>query len=1125
MVPVYRNQAHLKEDDDFLSHVLLDVFGTAPGTKLGVHKCDQLGFVPPKVNMRTVLAIVKEHIIGHQDIPSAIGAFLRIPGVRQYLEPKVAQDRKRLTEFQTHLEHYLLIYCFETAIDIGRTPRYSHVSGKTELAIYATKEISKRTKLTYHIRGSLAPLSRREEDEMSGFDSNLYHHLTDLPATVNGQATDRPESSPVKGSGKKLIKLKERAGKGSQKASGSSLASGRAMRDFSVVWSTALKRNELFLGPARFLNHDCRPNTILCKTEHGISFETVRNILPGEELTAYYGDDYFGPKNDECLCASCEYDSKGWYSKQSSTRSLSSAFTSRPPADDQDFFTHTRTTRSTHSREQNSFPNVRFSVSRKGKEREDAVSFLVEEDNDEAWFCRRCKGALEEVDPESSILNLHCVRCIRHRKIFGLNWPYRPIPVKRPKDKKRTTQEELSKANTTTEEDSSLDCILPAVSSEDLVQWAGEIDSDTDEIDPCLPLIFALDERIIEVPPKPDPNAPRRPVPPDRPVQLPYDCDPPPIREVIVDHNRKLHQTEVTIQDRTAVVSRDFCSSWIQLDSILFLAGLTKRNINKVFASLHSGKKHPYSARPGEYSKPPTWQGVWVSLPTATQFSQRYGVQYPLSQILLPYSEFKRLCQSLFPEVTLNEDTKEASMEQQTSRSVLPREAKAPVVTDVDVIEMSDSSDLDRSDQHLPIWLEKHFPLIGKTTGGRKIKSSRPAALAPSSSDPNFPSKRKALDSPNGKALSHSTSVPRRRRELDRSRSQSPLSRRDDFSNPGLFHASESPPVNNDIAVEPFLFALPTINNETTHQAVASVAMSSSNRSGSESDSDVPIWEAFEFERPAHSESLTKSASRPRSGWRPVPRPTKDLNNGSDLNDFPPLPDPRHKPTGRKASSKVRFTRHPTASSLGASALRLRDKRGMFRDNPFNNGDSRASPQKDRISDRANPTLPSTNSRPRSTRDLWAAFRTTRPADKELMTACLDDSVEGTASVSRDGDEEDGGEDEDERTSDLFGDEPGGEGDDEKDGDEDKDDNDISDHGDAWTVKGEEKRESKKEEHEEGPAIEDVYPAIRPVAPDPDYFVVSDTSDSDDLEVTSIYREVECIFHGGTMNDPLVLSD
>jgi len=84
--------------------------------------------------------------------------------------------------------------------------------------------------------------------------------------------------------------------------------------DFSIVLSSRRKRPSLFLGPARFANHDCDSNARLNTSgPHGIHIVACKEIKPGDEITVTYGDDYFGEDNCECLCNTCEeLQRNGW---------------------------------------------------------------------------------------------------------------------------------------------------------------------------------------------------------------------------------------------------------------------------------------------------------------------------------------------------------------------------------------------------------------------------------------------------------------------------------------------------------------------------------------------------------------------------------------------------------------------------------------------------------------------------------------------------------------------------------------------------------------------------------------------------------------------------------------------
>ena len=109
--------------------------------------------------------------------------------------------------------------------------------------------------------------------------------------------------------------------------------------DFSIVISSRRKRPSLFLGPARFANHDCDSNARLSTSgPHGINIVARKYIEVGDEITVQYGDNYFGEDNCECLCASCEkavrngWDPKGPVLPDSDSDSDSDAETESKPS-------------------------------------------------------------------------------------------------------------------------------------------------------------------------------------------------------------------------------------------------------------------------------------------------------------------------------------------------------------------------------------------------------------------------------------------------------------------------------------------------------------------------------------------------------------------------------------------------------------------------------------------------------------------------------------------------------------------------------------------------------------------------------------------------------------------------
>ncbi|KAG6918717.1 hypothetical protein DXG01_012202 [Tephrocybe rancida] len=254
------NMRDLSKDDDFLSHLLVEKLGTG-SVPLLVHKMDPTRRLP-KTDAQELLAIVRRLVamkgqIQHV-IRQAVDELLALTPIRYYLK---SYTQKQINAFATHASRYFELYNPHGFIEIAHTSRYSHRTGKSELCILATRNLAPGTVIT-ELKGSMANLTDEEDRELK---------RTDL------------RSSDIR-------------------------------RDFSVIHSKQMKKNHLFLGPARFVNHDCDNNCELFREGRYITFRTLRTIATGEEITAHYGDGYFGRKNRHCLCETCEKRGRGGYS-------------------------------------------------------------------------------------------------------------------------------------------------------------------------------------------------------------------------------------------------------------------------------------------------------------------------------------------------------------------------------------------------------------------------------------------------------------------------------------------------------------------------------------------------------------------------------------------------------------------------------------------------------------------------------------------------------------------------------------------------------------------------------------------------------------------------------------------
>lgn len=177
---------------------------------------------------------------------------LSLPGVKRYLSSLRTAGEKE--QFRRHFRKYINMYQTDCPFEVSTTNRYTITS--YEAAITARRRIKEGETIKY-LTGTLVPLTAEESNDLD---------LT--------------------------------------------------QRNFSIVVSSRRKNGSIFLGPARFANHDCEANGRLVPTGNdGMEVRAMKNIEVGEEITVTYGADYFGPNNEDCLCHSCERNARnGWTS-------------------------------------------------------------------------------------------------------------------------------------------------------------------------------------------------------------------------------------------------------------------------------------------------------------------------------------------------------------------------------------------------------------------------------------------------------------------------------------------------------------------------------------------------------------------------------------------------------------------------------------------------------------------------------------------------------------------------------------------------------------------------------------------------------------------------------------------
>lgn len=329
----------MMEYDDILSDLLVDQ----------VFFWSQIHKVGPRYrplrlsDSEDVVKVLRSYIINERSgmcLEKAVEDLTAMPAIANKMKP---YGPVRRNDFCKHTKKYLSVWASDSGYDVCTTARYDRsCSGKTEACIIARRNVKSGDAIR-HLTGTTVALTQEQEASF-GHD-----------------------------------------------------------RDFSILHSSRKNKMCLFLGPARFVNHDCKANCKLVLEKNTVRLIATKYISIGHEVTAYYSDSYFGENNCDCLCASCEKEGNGGYSVISSQSTEDS--TMALDHIDQDLDTVARRVR---KRTQLPTPS-------------DSELLSSEEEGD--WEDNKSSSTLSDCDPDCLDAELHTMRTVSQMKSLRLRKP------------------------------------------------------------------------------------------------------------------------------------------------------------------------------------------------------------------------------------------------------------------------------------------------------------------------------------------------------------------------------------------------------------------------------------------------------------------------------------------------------------------------------------------------------------------------------------------------------------------------------------------------------------------------------------------------------------------------------
>jgi histone-lysine N-methyltransferase SUV420H len=201
-----------------------------------------------ETSSQSVRGIISPLLSGEYDFNRCLDALLDVPFLRSYTDTLPDLLKKDLVR---HIRRYLKLLLPDCPFDVSATARYTGAMNDT--CLRARKHIANGSGIKY-LNGTLVCITPDEEDALAlhGF------HFSIFASDLTGLST--------------------------------------------------------LLGPARLLNHDCQSNARLVTVPRSREVQVVAktDILPGEEITVDYGNNYLAPGNEKCLCQTCETPRQDW---------------------------------------------------------------------------------------------------------------------------------------------------------------------------------------------------------------------------------------------------------------------------------------------------------------------------------------------------------------------------------------------------------------------------------------------------------------------------------------------------------------------------------------------------------------------------------------------------------------------------------------------------------------------------------------------------------------------------------------------------------------------------------------------------------------------------------------------